>query len=299
MTEEKPHEFIKGIELTERLPEGTALVLEGGGLRGFYSSGVMEAFMERKILFPYIAGVSAGAANALSYISGQRMRSREIIENYVCTPRYVSRRNLVFKGSLFDFDYVFGTIPEKLIPFDWKTFCRQDTRFLTGTMDAATGNTVWFEKEDIMPPFDASIASCSIPFLTKIHNYRGYELVDGGVSCPIPIEKSIDDGNVFHVIVLTRNPGYRKKESGHERFFRLLSRRHPAIADAMFRRAEIYNRQIGLCEELEREGKAVIIRPQEPIKVKRASSDVKTLLELHDEGVAEGRAALDRILRML
>lgn len=106
---------ILGKTLSHRLPEGTALVLEGGGLRGYYSCGVMEAFMEKDLLFPYIIGVSAGAANALSYISGQPGRSREIIEHYVGNPDYVSTRNLLTKHTMFDFDYIFGTVPEKHI----------------------------------------------------------------------------------------------------------------------------------------------------------------------------------------
>lgn len=143
---------IPGKTLSHRLPEGTALVLEGGGLRGYYSCGVMEAFMEKDLLFPYIIGVSAGAANALSYISGQPGRSREIIEHYVGNPDYVSTRNLLTKHTMFDFDYIFGTVPEKHIFFDWDKFHEQDTRFLTGAMNCADGKTVWFEKDTLKAP---------------------------------------------------------------------------------------------------------------------------------------------------
>ena len=152
---------IPGKTLSHRLPEGTALVLEGGGLRGYYSCGVMEAFMEKDLLFPYIIGVSAGAANALSYISGQPGRSREIIEHYVGNPDYVSTRNLLTKHTMFDFDYIFGTVPEKHIFFDWDKFHEQDTRFLTGAMNCADGKTVWFEKDTLKAPFMASRAADS------------------------------------------------------------------------------------------------------------------------------------------
>ncbi len=290
---------IPGKTLRNVLPAGTALVLEGGGLRGYYSAGVMEAFLEKDLLFPYIAGVSAGAANALSYISGQSMRSRQIIEHYVGNPEYVSRRNLLRKGSMFGFDYIFGTVPEQHIWFDWETYTAQKTRFLTGAMNCANGETVWFEKEDITPPFTATVASCSVPILTKIQHFRGYNLLDGGVTDPIPIEKSVADGNRFHVVILTRNAGYRKEPFGHKGFLKAVFHKYPAVAEAMLRRHEIYNRQLELCERLEKEGRAAIIRPLEPLHVGRTSADIPTLLALHDEGQREGRAALPRILEAL
>lgn len=290
------HTPIPGRKISNKLPEGTALVLEGGGLRGYYSSGVMEAFLEKDILFPYIIGVSAGAANALSYISGQAMRSRQIIEHYVASPKYVSKRNLLLKGSMFDFDYIFKTIPEQYIAFDWEAYNAQDTRLLTGTMNCADGKTVWFEKEDVTPPFTATTASCSIPFLTKMQHFKGYDLLDGGVSDPIPIEKSVADGNTFHVIILTRNEGYRKEAAGYNKLLPFALKKYPAVAETMLHRHEVYNRQLKLCEKLEKEGKAVIIRPKEPIRVGRTGADVPTLLALHDEGVREGREALPKIL---
>lgn len=287
---------IPGKRLETVLPAGTALVLEGGGLRGYYSSGVMEAFLEKDLLFSYIIGVSAGAANALSYISGQAGRSRQIIEHYVGDPHYVSKRNLVFKRSMFDFDFIFGTVPERHIRYDWDAYNAQETRFLTGAMNCADGKTVWFEKQAITPPFTVTRASCSVPLLTKVQHFAGYDLLDGGITDPIPIEKSIADGNRFHVVVLTRNAGYRKAPFGHEAFLRAAFRQYPAVADAMLRRHVIYNRQLELCERLEKEGKAVIIRPLEPLHVGRTSASIPTLLALHDEGLSEGRAALPRIL---
>ena len=292
-------EPIQGKILKNRLPEGTALVLEGGGLRGYYSSGVMEAFLEPDWLFPYVIGVSAGAANALSYLSGQTLRSRQIIENYVGHKAYVSKRNLLLKGSMFGFDYIFKTIPEQHIRFDWETFHAQNSRMLTGAMNCADGKTIWFEKDALKAPFTVTQASCSVPFLTKSVQYNGLELLDGGVTDPIPVEKAMADGNTRFVIILTRNAGYRKTAFGHEKLLRAVCRKTPALAEAMLQRHEIYNRQLDLCEQLEREGKAVIIRPQEPIRVGRTGADIPALLALHDEGLREGRAALPKIQAML
>lgn len=292
------------------LPKGTALVLEGGGTRGFYSAGVFEAFMEKGIMFPYIAGVSAGAANALTYLSGQPMRSRQIVEHYVGTPRYVGKRNLILKGSLFNIDFIFNKIPNEYVFFDWETFGRCNTEFYTGAMNCDTGKTEWFGKEHIyqenicpdkkhVPNMKPSIASCAIPLAAHKVRYNGLKLYDGGISDPIPVEKSIADGNSFHVIVLTQNKGYIKPPFGHDRMLKMRFFKYPEVTKAMLRRHEVYNRQVALCEELEAQGKAVIIRPLKPLKVGRSTSDTAALLELYDEGHQEGREKISEILGAL
>lgn len=286
---------IKG-SVMEPLKRGMALVLEGGGLRGYYTAGVFEAFLERDLMFPYIAAVSAGSGNALSYISGQKMRAKQIIENYVCDRRYLSKGNLIRHGSMFDFDFIYNTIPKNHIMFDWDCFSRQQVRFLTGALNCHTGRTEWFEKEDMDRGFGAAVASCSVPVISKIARFKGMELLDGGISDPIPIEKSLKDGNLFHVIVLTRNTGYRKKPFRYGGLLKAYYRKYPAVVQAVMRRHETYNRQLDLCEKLESEGRALIIRPQAPLKVGRTTADKKTLLELYDEGIAEARPFVDKIL---
>jgi predicted patatin/cPLA2 family phospholipase len=280
-------------KLPERyMPEGTALVLEGGGTRGFYSAGVFDAFVEAGIMFPYIIGVSAGAANVLSYISGQLGRTRQVVEHYVGDHRYVSIRNLLLHRSMFGFGFIFGEVLRKHVYIDMDTFRKCDTRLLTGALDCETGKTVWFEKEDIDEDFKASIASCSVPFMTRIAEFRGKKLLDGGVLDSIPIERSVADGNKFHVIVLTRNAGYVKQPSSHLGFVRAFYRKYPKVAEAMRERHIAYNRQLALCEQLAREGKAIIIRPQQPVSDSRTERDIPKLLALYDEGTAEGRVGL-------
>ncbi|MCL2637029.1 MAG: patatin family protein [Oscillospiraceae bacterium] len=287
------HDIIKGSPHKKILPPKTALVLEGGGTRGFYSAGVFEAFLDEGIMFPYIAGVSAGAANALTYVAGQRGRNRQIVEHYVGNKKYVSRRNLLRYGSLFGYDFIFGTIPDKHIFWDREVFESTDIRFLTGAIDCNTGETFWFEKQEITQGFPASVASCSVPLASKIVKLGGKLLLDGGVSSPIPIEKSIEDGNEFHVVVLTRNEGYQKSAFRFKGILKLFYGKYPNLIHAILNRHEVYNRQLALCEQLEREGKAIIIRPQIPLAVERAGTDIKKLLALYDEGHDEGKQAVE------
>jgi predicted patatin/cPLA2 family phospholipase len=291
---------IAGTPHTHMLPDGVALVLEGGGTRGFYSSGVMEGFMDAGLMFPWIAGVSAGAANAMSYISGQKLRSRCIIENYVGDKRYVSKRNILRHGTLFGYDFIFNQVPNKHVYFDRDVFLANDTRFFVGALDCETGNTHWFAKhemklDDGLPELTAS---CSLPFFAPMVARGNMLLLDGGVSAPIPIDKSIEDGNTFHVVVLTQNAGFEKGAFKQRGILKLWYRKFPAVVRAMLTRHEIYNRQIALCEELERQGKALIIRPQFPLAVGRSTSDTAKLLELHDNGHREGAVAAEKLLKL-
>ena len=266
---------ISGLDPKLYLPEGTALVLEGGGTRGFFSCGIFEAFMETGIMFLYISGISAGAANALSYMSGQRFRSRQIVENYVGNPKYVSKRNLLLHRSMFDFKFIFGEVPNRHIFFDWDVLLRQNISYNSGAFDCETGETVWHTLEDIQNrDFTSVVASCSVPVLCPVVNYKGKKLLDGGVACPIPIEKSIADGNKFHVIVLTRNADYQSVPDKTAKYAKTLLRRYPKVYDALEIRHERYKEQIKLCEELEREGKALIIRPQKPLSISRTNTDI-------------------------
>ncbi len=291
------HPPIPGQLPANPLPHGTALILEGGGLRGFYTAGVLDALMEAGIQFPYIAAVSAGSANGLSYVSGQLGRNREVVKYYAGTKRYVSKRNLLLHRSMFNMDFVFNQVPNKHIFFDWDTFEKQDVRFLTGATDCATGLIHWFEKEEIDTRLTAVVASCSLPLASPVVKYKGMALLDGGISCPIPIEKSIADGNTFHLIVLTRNQGYLKRPLGHEKALRLVFKKYPQLAEIMLKRHDSYNRQLELCEELERQGKAIIVRPQKPLQIERMDNDTQKLLALYDEGIEEGRSAIEKLMK--
>jgi len=296
MTQTYTETPISGKAPKKILPKGCALVLEGGGTRGFYSAGVFDAFMDTGIMFPYIIGVSAGAANVLSYISGQNVRNRQIVEKYVGNPKYVSKRNLLFHRSFFGMEFIFHEVPQKHVFLDWEMFSKQDIILFTGALDCNTGQTVWFNKNDVTPSLEVTMASCSVPLLSPIFKFRGYKLLDGGIADPIPIEKSVSDGNKFHVIVLTRNKGYQKPVFKHKHILKLFYSKYPKLIEAILNRHIIYNRQLAICEQLEKEGKAIIIRPLKPLQLNDSTGrDIDKILELYDEGHEEAKEKMDLI----
>ncbi|WP_411656092.1 patatin-like phospholipase family protein [Anaeromassilibacillus sp. SJQ-1] len=186
------------------------LVLEGGGTRGAYTSGVLDVFSKNQIIFPVVYGISAGACNALSYISGQVGRNFHIFYDYIQDDRYMSVASLRRTGNLFGFDFIFGELSRKLLPFDYKAFFESPVQLKAGTTDLYTGKPLFFGKEEMDERFLPVRASSAMPFVSEIVFYQGHALLDGGCSTSIPLQCSLEDGNSYNVVVLTRDASYRK-----------------------------------------------------------------------------------------
>ncbi len=278
--------------------ENTALVLEGGGMRGMFSAGVFEAFLQHELTFPYITAVSAGACNILSYMSHQPMRTRKIIENYVGTKPYFSVNNYLKTGSLFGWDFIFDTLPKKLLPFDYETYANYPGELHVGTTDIKTGEAVWHYNKRAEIAFESVIASASLPFLAPIVNIDNRPLLDGAIVSPIPIDKAIEAGYEKFVVVLTRNEGYRKKGSVPKLLLKAWYSQYPKLWEAMQNRPNLYNEQLERIEQMERDGKVIIIRPEKPLEIARLSIKPDKLLELHDHGVECGLKAIEKMLEL-
>ncbi|WP_312692271.1 patatin-like phospholipase family protein [Caproiciproducens sp.] len=273
------------------------LVLEGGGMRGAYTSGVLEVLLNKGIEFPNVYGISAGACNALSYISRQKNRNYNIFYQYIADKRYISVENLNRTGSLFGFDFIFGELFHTLLPFDYESFFNSPTDLKVGATNLKTGQTVFFDKANLDEDFTAVRASSSLPFVSNIVSYHGHELLDGGCATPIPIERSIFDGNEFNVIVLTRDSSYRK--SPRPEFPRAVLRvkygDYPNFVNTMQIRAEVYNNELEVCRRQEMEGKAVIVRPSRPIVTGRYEKNPEVLKAIYEMGMSDCEKKLSEI----
>lgn len=279
--------------------KNVGLVLEGGGMRGLYTCGVLEYFMEKNLYFNYIIGVSAGACNAVSYISKQRRRNEKVIINFVKDWRYMSLRNLILSKSYFGMDFIFDEIPHKHVLFDLETFQKSPCEFLIGATDCKTGKPIYLNKEDLGENFQALRASSSLPMLSPIINYKGHELLDGGISDSIPIEKSIKDGNTKNIIVLTRNKGYRKSPGKFTGLLKLKYRNYPLLIETMLNRYKNYNKTLDYIEQLENEGKAVVIRPSKELEVGRLEKDPRKLYRLLHNGYDDAKSSYERIMEFV
>jgi predicted patatin/cPLA2 family phospholipase len=273
------------------------LVLEGGGMRGVFSSGVMEYFLENNLFFPYIIGVSAGACNASSYLSRQRGRNEQVNIKFADDPRYLSLRNLLFHGNLFGMNFIFHEIPEKLIPFDFDTFLNIKEKFIIVATDCETGKPVYFNNSTTKEEYIEILkASSSLPYVSPFIKYNGRILLDGAISDSIPIQKSIEDGNSRNIVILTRNKGYRKQPLRLSRLASLKYRKYPNLIKALENRYKIYNNTMDFIEKLEEKGEILVIRPVQPLLVGRVEKDKNKLYELFKHGYEEGKRNYNKIL---
>lgn len=272
----------------------TALVLEGGGLRGVFTCGVLDCFMEKGIRFPFTVGVSAGACNGLSFMSGQKGRAKasniDLMEKY----NYVGFRYLLTQRCIMDFRLLFEDFPERIIPYDYDAYFSNPDRFIMVTTNCLTGEAEYFEeKSSSQRVMDIVRASSSLPFVSPITYVDGTPMLDGGIVDSIPVEYAMTNGYERIVAVLTRNRGYRKKKSSM-RLARLFYRKYPFLQKALAERNYRYNKTMDLIEKLEDEGKIIVIRPVKPIQVGRMEKDTDKLKALYMEGYEEARKFIER-----
>lgn len=283
------------------MKSSTGLVLEGGGMRGLYTIGVLEFFLEKDLFFPYTIGVSAGACNAASYLSRQKGRNERVTIGYCDNPRYISYKNAILKGELFGMDFIFNEIPTKHEPFDFETFFNCSERFVIGTTDCHTGESVYFEKSELTNNelMMALRASSSLPFAAPIVEFKGRRLLDGGISDPIPIKKSESEGFMKNVVILTRNPGYRKKKSRMTWISSIGYRKYKGINEVLTKRYEHYNESLDYLEEQQLKEKAFIIQPTVNLKVGRVERDPKKLQKLYNQGYKDAKQSYDQLVKFL
>ena len=264
--------------------DNIALVLEGGGLRGVFTCGVLDCFMDHGVRFPFTVGVSAGACNGLSYMSGQRGRAKKSNIDLMEEHHYVGFRYLLTQGCIMDFKLLFEDFPEKIIPYDYEAYFSNPDRFVMVTTNCITGKAEYFEeKKSSERVMDIVRASSSLPFVSPITYVDGIPMLDGGIVDSIPVEYAINQGYDKLVVILTRNKGYRKKESRMP-LAKVTYKKYPNLRKALQERNATYNRTMDLIERLESEGKITVIRPLKPVEVGRMEKDTSKLRALYQEG---------------
>jgi predicted patatin/cPLA2 family phospholipase len=280
--------------------KSSGLVLEGGGLRGVYTSGALRLFMDRGILFPYVIGVSMGACNAANYVSRQPERNRIVNIRYVNDSRYLSYRRLLAGGELFGMDFIFDTIPNSLVPFDYETFMGSDVKCVTVVTDCTTGEALYLEKAELGEQYLPVLrASACLPFIAKPVRYNGLVLMDGGLSDPVPIRKSISDGNTRNVLILTRPKGYRKTPSRTGGLARIRYPHLPGLCEALARRHIGYNETMDLIDEMEQSGEVFVIRPRSDLPVGRIERNKNRLYAAYDQGYQDAARSCDELFRYM
>ena len=278
-----------------------ALVLQGGGARGAFTAGVLDVFMENGLLFPYVIGTSAGALNGVNYLSGDIGRSKRVCCEIMLDPKFCSLRNWFFRGSAFDFGYLFHEVPKTLLPFDSLAYNRSPVRFICVSTSYVDGKVAYFEK-GVCPEFYKALASsASLPLISRPVRVEGTKYFDGGVVAPVPYKKPLEDGYGKLVMVMTRPKGYRRKKASKSSKFLgwLLYHGHRDFYESYKNQNAYYDDGYVAAENLEKEGKAFVIYPPEGIHVGRMDKDRDALEALYQAGYKAAEERLPELLEFL
>lgn len=273
----------------------TGLILEGGGMRGLYTAGVLEYFAQHDIHFPYIIGVSAGACMAASFLSEQEGRNRTVSIDYVNDKRYLSFSNFIRKGELFGMDFIFDEIPNTLVPLDVNKIISSKEEFVIVTTNCETGEPMYFYKED----YDAQTlgkllrASSSIPFFADAVEHDGKYMLDGGIVDPIPIIKAESDGFFKNVVILTKPRGYYKKENRMSTIINY--KKYPKVDERMKIRYKHYNDRLDYIFEQERKGNVVVLAPSADPGVGRTTRNTEKLEKLYALGFNDAKEQCEAV----
>lgn len=275
------------------------LVLEGGGMRGVYTAGVLDFFLEENFFVDGVIGVSAGAVQAVNFVSRQEKRGFRVIATYVNDKRYMSFRSLLLTGDLFNRKFCYERIPNELDPFDYETFRNSSTRCYATATNVLTGEASHLELKDLHDDMDKLRASGSLPLVSNLVNIDGIPHLDGGIADSIPFDAFRRMGYGKCIVVLTRAKGYRKSPNRLMPIIRLKYRKYPRFVAACENRFRVYNETLDALEAAEARGDVFVIRPQKTVEVARLERNASKLEALYREGFAEAKERFNDLKRFI
>ena len=273
----------------------TGMVLEGGAVRTIYSTGVCDALLTRSLMTDYVIGVSAGIAYGVSYVSRQPRRNLDIMVNYINDKRYMGPGNLLRRDNpaYFGLEFVYSTIPNQLVPFDYDTFAAYPGEVEAVVTNLDTGAAEYFPLDRRDDKFKLLQATCALPFLFPVFHIQGRPCMDGGAADAIPYERAFAKGCDRVIVVLTREREYVRRPEKLQPLIDLAYRKYPKFCDTMRRRADAYNEARQKLFRLEREGRALVFTPTSTEGFHRTERDVDKIKALWKDGWDQGLARLD------
>ena len=265
------------------------IVFEGGASRGYFSAGVMDKFLDFGIRPDYVIGASAGIANGVSFISGQKGRNLIIGTKYLHDKRYMGMRHMLNRKnkSYYNIDFVFNDIPNKYLPFDYKAFESSQTEKIAVVTNIETGKAEYMPVPSNDKEWRLIVASCALPILFPPIEINGKKYFDGGIADSIPYKRALEDGCDKIIVVLTRERSYEKKDESTMKLAAFHYRKYPNLVKALRNRALNYNKCRNELLKLEIEGKALVIAPESTADWKRTEKRPNAIEKMYNEGVSE------------
>lgn len=278
----------------------TGLLLEGGGMRGLYTAGILDVFMENNIKIDGIIGVSAGALFGMNYKSKQKGRVLRYNKKYAKNRDYMGFYSLLTTGNIMNEEFCFNRIVNELDPVDFETYRNSPIEFYAVVTNVETGKPEYVKLDDLenKESLEYLRASGSMPFVSKLVIINNKKYLDGGISDSIPIEKIMSMGYDKIIVVLTRPRGYKKKKS-NTMLTKIYYKQYPKFVETIENRYKKYNEEVEKVEELEKQGKVFLIRPSKLIKIKRVEKDCNKIQEMYDLGQKDAIDNLEKLKQYL
>lgn len=274
------------------------LVLEGGAMRGMFTAGVLDVFLDNNISVDCAVGVSAGALFGVNYISGQKGRVIRYNKRFNKDKNYMGLLPLIREGNIVSTEYAYDRVPKSLDPFDDDAFIKSNVPFYAVITDINSGNPEYIRINSVFEQMDTLRASGSMPFVSKPVLINGKKYLDGGISDSIPFEWLLNQGCDKLIVILTRDMDYRKKPM-NKALVHTYKHKLPAVCERLKHRHELYNKSVEMLREWEKQGKAFVIRPSQPLEISRIEKDEEKLQAVYNIGIKDGTAALSKLQKYL
>lgn len=275
------------------------LILEGGGMKGIYTAGVLDFFLEKGLEFSSVYGVSAGACHMCSFLSKQKGRAFAVNTDYLDRWNYCSVRSLLATGDLFNVEMCYHKIPEELNLYDYETFNKYEGKAFSVVTNLETGEPEYFRIRDMKADIDKIRASASLPLVSRNVKIGDFHYLDGGISDSIPLKRSIQDGNLKNIVIMTKEEGYIRRPASQLGLIKLCYLKYPKVYDCMRERHVKYNVTLKYIEEQQEAGQAFVIRPKKPSQVGRIEKDVEKLRALYEEGYRDAGEYYEAMMNYL
>ena len=275
------------------------LVLEGGAMRGQFTAGVLDFFMDKKLFCERVIGVSAGALCGYNYVAGEDGRTCYLNTKYCTDWRYLSMQSFVRTGNACGREFAFDEIPNRLEPFNYAAFDESPMRLVTVASNLVTGEADYHEFADSLADLPYLIASSSMPLVSRTVEVDGKPLLDGGTCDSVPLTYSLLTGARKHIVVLTQAADYVK---GPNKLMALLRQRYhdyPYYLERLHLRHYEYNRLYRALPRLHDEGRIFVLRPPEPVTVSSMEKDADKRFALYEQGYATAALSWDALVRYL
>lgn len=262
------------------------LVLEGGAMRGMYTAGVLDTFLDKDFWVDGIISVSAGALFGVNYPSRQKGRAIRYNKKFISDKRYISFKSLVSTGNIVNKDFAFYEVPFKYDVFDNKTFKESDIDFYVAVTNLQTAQAEYVKLIDPLAQMEVLRATSAMPYVSRPVEIDGIPYLDGAIADSIPVEQMQKLGYDKIIVILTRTLDYRKSKP-MTWIAKWFYRRYPHFADAVNQRYAMYNRQVENVIKLAEKGDIFVIRPSVDLKIKRIEKDPNKLQAMYELGMKD------------